>query len=761
MKGPAGFGPFYKLGRLNLAATESVPGHELPSADPSVPRPWFAVHLLSLAAAVPILLWINRDQWFSGDEWVVITTRGLGSNPQRVSLFYPHFEHWVTIPILVYRALYSVFALHTYLPYTLVLIAVQLAVVHTLWRLLLRVGVNAGFATGVAALFAVLAIGWENLSTAWQITIIAPVALGFATLLLMPVRGPFGRRDLVGWVLLVVALMCSGVGVTMTIVVGIAALLRRGWRVAVLVVSVPGVLYAVWLVTEGGKGQRNTVALSTALRELPGFAWRGVTDALAGLTRVSFAGPIVLVLLVAWLVWRARPRTEPWPLVLATSAGAVVSIGLTGLRRAGADAGASRYAYVVVVLFLPAIALALQQLAQPVVRRFGRPAVWVCGGLVFVMCVVQVVALNHYVSTEFLVGQVRPRVLGTALLLREHEPIINPSLFGIVAEPSAPTIARLDRQGDLPSTAGTTRSDVLTASEYVQLVAADTGLFPEDRAALTKATRARVVAGSGAGCFDVVASGDDADVTLSIPAETSFRMTTGRELERGRAVRGGARSRHTEAHLHAARPGGRGEHGSHRSGSATRPPPRRLDDALRTGAGAPAADHRLTGRRTPNATLVRDTVTTTCVQSAVSTAGWMPGGSPVQIETPAGYLHDRRLVGAQEAAPARCRPTASCCTPSVEATGRCSCCSTAGRRRGGRGTPCCPAFAEQFTVVAVDMPGTRRFEQAVVRLRHRHRVAAAAPRAHDRTSVTTRSSSRATTGAARSRMPTPRSSARR
>lgn len=338
---------------MDSADTKSVLERGRSSAGPSTRTarsPWLVVHLLSLAAAVPVLVWVNRDQWFSGDEWVVITSRGLGSNPQRVSLFYPHFEHWATIPILVDRALYSVFAMHTYLPYTLVLIAVQLAVAHTLWRMLLRVGVQPGFATGVAAIFVVLAIGWENLSTAWQITIIAPVALGFAALLLMPLRGPFGRRDLVGWVLLVAALMCSGVGVTMTVVVGLAALLRRGWRVAAATVSVPGACYMVWLATEGTKGQRNTVGLSTALRGLPGFVWRGLTDALSGLTRVGFAGPIVLVLLVVWLAWRARPRSEPWPLVLAMSAGAVLSIALTGLRRAGADAGASRYAYVVVVL---------------------------------------------------------------------------------------------------------------------------------------------------------------------------------------------------------------------------------------------------------------------------------------------------------------------------------------------------------------------------------------------------------------------------
>ena len=169
--------------------------------------------------------------------------------------------------------------------------------------------------------FVVMAIGWENVSTAWQITIIAPIALGFAALLVLPQDDPertrFGRRDVAVWALLVVGIMCSGTGVTMAIVVGIAALLRRGWKLALADVSVPAVVYLVWYVTWGTEGQRNKSSTADAVKGLPGFVWRGVTDAIGGFFRVDLLGPVVLVLLLAWLVWRAKPRLEPWPLVLA------------------------------------------------------------------------------------------------------------------------------------------------------------------------------------------------------------------------------------------------------------------------------------------------------------------------------------------------------------------------------------------------------------------------------------------------------------
>ena len=440
---------------------------------PATRGTWLWVHLATLALAVPVLVWINRDQWFSGDEWGVITTNGLGANPQTQSIFAPHFEHWTTVPILVFRALYAMVAMRSYWPYVAVLIVVQLVVAHLLWRLLLRVGVQPGFATAVAATFVVMAIGWENVSTAWQITIIAPIALGFAALLVLPEddseRTRFGRRDIAVWALLVVGIMCSGTGVTMAIVVGIAALLRRGWKLALADVSVPAVVYLVWYVTWGTEGQRNQSSTADAIKGLPGFVWRGVTDAIGGFFRVDLLGPVVLVLLLAWLVWRATPRLDPWPLVLACSAGAILGNALTGIRRAGTDGGASRYAYVVVVLLLPALALALQDVVGPFVRRHGRPVAYAVAAVLVAFTVVQVVGLNDEVSNEIFVGEMRPRTLGTAVLLRDRQPVIADSLFGIIAEPSPKTIARLEAQGDLPSLDSVDHDDVLTAAEYVQM----------------------------------------------------------------------------------------------------------------------------------------------------------------------------------------------------------------------------------------------------------------------------------------------------
>ena len=63
----------------------------------------------------------------------------------------------------------------------------------------------------------------------------------------------------------------------MTVVVAIAAFLRRGWRVTAAILSIPVVVYGTWYLLEGTEGQRHSGSLSSAIRDLPEFAWSGIT----------------------------------------------------------------------------------------------------------------------------------------------------------------------------------------------------------------------------------------------------------------------------------------------------------------------------------------------------------------------------------------------------------------------------------------------------------------------------------------------------
>ena len=141
------------------------------------------------------------------------------------SLWAPHTEHWSTGPILIYRGLYSVYGLHTYVPYVVVLLLLHVAVAHLLWRLLRNAGVDVPLATALSAVYVLLGAGHENLLWAFQIGFIGSLALGMAVLLLVNHGGRWGGRDFAAWALSVAGLMFSGVSVTMVTVAGLTVLM--------------------------------------------------------------------------------------------------------------------------------------------------------------------------------------------------------------------------------------------------------------------------------------------------------------------------------------------------------------------------------------------------------------------------------------------------------------------------------------------------------------------------------------------------------
>ena len=79
-----------------------------------------------VVAAALVLVYENRDMWFGGDEWFVLTDRGITAGAGHQGALEPFNEHWTTLPILAFRALYSIVGLHSYWPYVALVIVAHL-----------------------------------------------------------------------------------------------------------------------------------------------------------------------------------------------------------------------------------------------------------------------------------------------------------------------------------------------------------------------------------------------------------------------------------------------------------------------------------------------------------------------------------------------------------------------------------------------------------------------------------------------------------
>jgi hypothetical protein len=321
-----------------------------------------------------LLLYINRDQWFFGDEWDFLADRSITIG--REGLFEPHNEHWSTTPMLIYGLLFRLVGLTSYAPYVAVLVAAHLAVVHLVWRVMLRGRVEPWIATVVCAAYIPFGPGSDNLLWAFQIGFVGSVALGLAAILLADHAGGFGRRDAIGWVVSVLGLTFSGIAVPLVAASAVVAWMRRGFRAFLVTASVPAAVYLVWLATAGSEGLSkhpqtglfplsNSVATAESLPALPQFVGRGLAATLSLGTPTFLVGLALLGLTAAAIGLRWR-RGGPFPhAVVGAAAGEVLLLLILAVGRAplGLEAAdATRYVHIGVALLLPLLVIGISDL---------------------------------------------------------------------------------------------------------------------------------------------------------------------------------------------------------------------------------------------------------------------------------------------------------------------------------------------------------------------------------------------------------------
>ncbi|WP_295658371.1 hypothetical protein [uncultured Nocardioides sp.] len=352
---------------------------------------------VGLVVAGAVLVRFARGLYFYGDDWSFLLLRGTVEGTDR-GLWAPHNEHWSTLPVLLYRALFATVGLDDYLVFALPVILVHLALSALLYAVLVRLGSSRGPALVVALAVAFLGAGAENTLWDFQVGFVAPVALALLAVLAVRAgdRWPRPAGPVVAGVLLVAGLMCSGVGISaVVLVVGFVAL-TGGVRRAVLVGAGPTVAFLVWYAAIGHTGRRAGVGDRTDLLLVPAYVWTGLTSALERASAVDGSGPVLLaVLALAPLLVR---EVSPALRALAVSGvlTAVVQTGLQAVSRVdlGVEQAASgRYAYLTLVLLAPALAVVCGWLG----RRVQAPR-WpaaVLASLVAAGYLVHGVALQH------------------------------------------------------------------------------------------------------------------------------------------------------------------------------------------------------------------------------------------------------------------------------------------------------------------------------------------------------------------------------
>jgi hypothetical protein len=313
-----------------------------------------------------LVLWIvlGRSQWFYLDEWDFLAGRRAGDLGD---LFRPHNEHWTTVPIVVYRVLYWLFGLRTYFPYRLIVVLLHLVAAALLMVVMRRAQVRPWIATAAASLFVLFGAGWQNIVQPFQMCFTGALVFGLGHLLCADHDGPIDRRDWLGCLAGLVGLMMSGIAVSMVVIVGIAVLLRRGWRLALFHTAPLAACYLAWFLAIGKDGY------TTQHRTVPDvirFVTTGLRAAYSAIGQLPGAGIAVAMVLIVGLAIALRQRARSGqlrqlagPVALLTGSLIVLAITATGRLAHGSEyARQSRYLHLVAAMTLPALAVAADAL---------------------------------------------------------------------------------------------------------------------------------------------------------------------------------------------------------------------------------------------------------------------------------------------------------------------------------------------------------------------------------------------------------------
>jgi hypothetical protein len=328
--------------------------------------------------ALPLLLFWGRSWWFWADDWDFLGARTAGNAGD---LFRGHYQHWTTIPVLAYRGLWFVFGIRSYLPYQVLIVGAHLVAAALLRVVMRRAGVRPWVATLTALVFVFFGAGAENILIAFQITFVGSLVFGLVQLVLADHDGPWDRRDWLGLLAGFAGLMCSGVAIAMIVVVGVAMLLRRGWRIALLHTAPLAVAYVIWSAVSP-KGTSAGIYRTQSPLQVVKFVAIGIGSAFGRLGQLPGIGIALAAVMLVGAVWTFREQglralrgrlAVPAALVI----GAIVFLLVTGLVRSGqpgplatvvgvgpARARQSRYVYLIVAMALPALALAVDAVAR-------------------------------------------------------------------------------------------------------------------------------------------------------------------------------------------------------------------------------------------------------------------------------------------------------------------------------------------------------------------------------------------------------------
>ena len=328
---------------------------------------YFVITFLIIACSQGVLLWINRRTWFFGDDFAFLAYRYFQATDGEwiKAFFYPHNEHFVLFPAMLFSAMQYVFGLNNHLAFML-----PVLFLHGLIQFLIALILKSRCKSSTTAFAAIAAVGFlspgaENLFWAFQAGFIGSIAIGLLQLVLLDKRQSIGAREYLASFLGVVSIATQGTGLTSTFFVLLFLLSQKQYLRTLIVTAPPIGVFFTWFVMVGNRGQSDRPSMGTNL-DIPVYVFKGLTTSIDAILHVQGSTTFVLVLCVLGLS-RVETIESKLVLPLCLAVGTIFFYTLNGVSRIqfGVDQStAGRYTYVGVVLLTPVVFILIENVLE-------------------------------------------------------------------------------------------------------------------------------------------------------------------------------------------------------------------------------------------------------------------------------------------------------------------------------------------------------------------------------------------------------------
>ena len=335
-----------------------------------------SVGVVALVSFV-LSLWINRNTWFLGDDFAILTDRYFASLDGNWSqaLLLPHNDHLIALPVLVFIALGHLVGLNNHLVYMLPAIFMHIAILLAIAIILKKRCTSTLTALSAVCCIAFLSAGYEVLMMATNMAHVAPIFLGLYQLILVDHDGDISKRDIVATMLGVIAVLCAGTSIPLIVMIALFLVLQRQYKRASLIALPPASLWLIWFfkygtLNHGVKGDTQFTTFNKT-EQIAQYVIKGLQGSLEAISHISGSSTFLIVLCFLGL-YKKSIKSQAILMPFCMAVGSVLFYFITGFSRVTfGEPVSGRYLYLGAIFIIPLVFIGIESLLEGVaVRQF-------------------------------------------------------------------------------------------------------------------------------------------------------------------------------------------------------------------------------------------------------------------------------------------------------------------------------------------------------------------------------------------------------